>query len=467
MKLIANEKRNSFITFCWMVFILVFLQVAFIISGFFSKIDYLVCLLFILSIFVFKKIDLRALIASILTWDILMLGMINYKLNNNIFLCFAIASLVLFFVNCAFVKSFIIEKKHLHFLFYILVSFFVVISLINFLGNADQIIQLLKNTKVYNYSVKTSIIYTNRNTFGFFVALAFAISCYLFIERKKYIYLLSSIILCVNVALSFSRASMLFLSIFALGYVFIYWINKNSIKDIAKQVSAFLISFLIFYIQIKYCDKTSAGILDINAKSSILSAAVFSIPKILTIYCILFLFFVGNDFIRKKRLCFYLFISFIIITFIYVNFIYKFSFFSRNFIRENYSIAGRDEIWRILFNEIHRNILFGFGPGSIEFMATDHSSFHNIYIEQLSWGGVAYLIFNILVVAFLIKRIFMIKKHDRNYFAFSLALLFAYLVRGFFESNMFFAMGGVSNTMSLIIFALPFAYYRGLEHVRK
>lgn len=466
MKIKLLKKWKISFELFYLLIIILFSQLAIIFSSSFPRIDYLLCALaFAVPMLVYKKVDIRAAIISIGIWDLLMVGLIaSFKLsrhNNSVFLCFAVAVSAFTYLGLVYNKKFVINKKSIIKLFNIVIIFFCFVGLHNLIGSYEELSSLssLSNSS----GVRLSSIYTNRNTLATFMAIGFALAFYLRIELDKKMYFFPLVLFAINVLLTLSRASMLFCLVFLAVYLFSESFMLNY-KNTLKFVAVFLLAGLImcFYIKLDY---TAWYVLSsIRDDKNKLLIALFSFSRVLMLYILIVPFFLNYGCKFSDMPWYRLILGYVFVSLLFFVFMYRFEIFSRHFIREVAGNSGRSAIWDAALKNLKLSPLFGFGPGSIKLLHNYHLSCHNIYIEQLLWGGAVYLLFNIYICFRLLKEIFKLKKLDKNYFIFNLAIFLAYLARGFFESNMFFALGGISNTLTLLIFLIPFAYVRGLKN---
>lgn len=193
------------------------------------------------------------------------------------------------------------------------------------------------------------------------------------------------------------------------------------------------------------------------SRSSVLSAGIF-------LFVFLALQTSGN---AKKKLIFFVFILFsALLVYILLN-RYQ-DYITHYLVRKDYGDTYRFQYWKLALQYFPKSPLFGFGPGVAEQMLEKlgkvaSTSFHNTYIEIAMWGGSLLLLFYLLICRDIVRAIVKIKAGDILFYRIYTALLLAFAVRGLFETTMFFAMGGLANTVTLLLFSLPILYSKTIK----
>lgn len=131
-------------------------------------------------------------------------------------------------------------------------------------------------------------------------------------------------------------------------------------------------------------------------------------------------------------------------------------------IRKETGTSGRSDIWRVGFEILDQtNWAFGVGYLTSTSMLENlgfPGQFHSFYIETMVGGGVIDLILHIIILVFMIKKIYMIYRSDLVtgviYFSTYIAFLFYF----FFESASFFSMGYVDSLFRIFLLTIPLLY---------
>lgn len=140
-------------------------------------------------------------------------------------------------------------------------------------------------------------------------------------------------------------------------------------------------------------------------------------------------------------------------------------------LRENYGLAGRDDVWIMAKEVILKNPIFGYGIGASEnifsYKGKIASSFHNVYLECLVNGGVLLLIMYIFFLIWILLKYLKIRKFDKTVGSIYVAYWLTYIIYKLFESGMYFAIGDRAVLETIFAISIPLLYLNYLKYNNK
>lgn len=138
-------------------------------------------------------------------------------------------------------------------------------------------------------------------------------------------------------------------------------------------------------------------------------------------------------------------------------------FISSMLIREDTGTTGRFTFWLEGLRLLNQtNWLFGVGEFTSVHYFNNHgytfTEFHSFYIETLVKGGLALLLFYIIIFVLMVNRYRVIKSADRTTGVIYISALFSLLFYCLIESISFFTIGYVGSLFTIFFITVPILY---------
>lgn len=174
------------------------------------------------------------------------------------------------------------------------------------------------------------------------------------------------------------------------------------------------------------------------------------------------LVWVLRDEIITKKLRIIVMISFVLFLILFVK--TDISIFIKDFVlRIGAGTSGRSFVWNKGLKAFIASPIFGMGINSEQFITSNFpGGFHNLYLEILTSGGIILFILYMLIFYNLFRKLTLVKYYDKFYYAYAVAMIFAWLIMAFFEPLNVFHLSGRVGLSGIFIFALPLSYISNL-----
>ena len=139
------------------------------------------------------------------------------------------------------------------------------------------------------------------------------------------------------------------------------------------------------------------------------------------------------------------------------------NFINNMLIREDAGISGRTILWQIGLEILNKsNWAFGIGYNTSEAALRNSGSrfheFHNFYIETLVGCGIVGLLFHLIIIGLVLKKVKNIYRNDKETGAVFFSGYIALMFFAFFESISFFTLGYVGSIFTIFFITIPILY---------